>query len=401
MAGPQGEFKRLRRWAADAAGEGVLFCRPVCLPAPVTRSVWIAAGEDARRTREGRGKVKTERFVAGVTVLLVVLLAGFVSAGGPPPVPPGLERAAAAQEAHTDALLARPGVVGTAVGLGADGRPVVKIYTKSAGVHGLPDQVDGVPVEVEAIGEIVAQLTRPSPTGVSSGTERLIIKGPWLYCTVGTLGARVKAGNDVYALSNAHVYALEGSEPYGDVDVGNDRILQPGRADMAGCGTQQQINEAVIGTLAAYVPIVFSTDANNQVDAAIALTSESMVGTATPAGYTPSSTTVPTATLGLAVQKYGRTTKLTKGTVTGVNATVIVSYDTGQARFVNQIVITGSGRGKSKQFSGSGDSGSLIVTQTGYFPVALLFAGSSSSTIGNPIDLVLQALGVTIDDGTP
>ena len=338
-----------------------------------------------------------------VVVVLVVLAAGLVSAGGPPPVPPGLERAAAAQEAHTDELLARPGVVGTAVGLGADGRPVVKIYTKSAGVHGLPDQLDGVPVEVEAIGEIVAQLTRPSPTGVSSGTERLIIKGPWLYCTTGTLGARVKAGNGVvYALSNAHVYALEGSEPDGSVQVGlnGDRILQPGRADMTGCGTQQQIDAAVIGTLSDSVPIVFSTEASNQVDAAIALTSVEMVGTATPAGYTPSSTTVQ-ASIGQAVQKYGRTTKLTKGTVTGVNATVIISYDTGQARFVNQIVITGSGRGKAKQFSGAGDSGSLIVTQSGYFPVALLFAGSSSSTIGNPIDLVLEALGVTIDDGTP
>lgn len=333
--------------------------------------------------------------IAVLAVLFAALVAGLVSAGGPPPSPPGLDRAIAAQEAHTDALLAKPGVVGTAVGLGADGRPVVKIYIESAGVPGLPSRLDGVPVEVEVTGEIVAQT---SPIGVSSGTERLIVYRGFLYCTVGTLGARAKAGTSVYALSNAHVYALQGSQPYGTVQTGEngDRILQPGRADMAGCGSQQQIDDAFIGRLWTYVPIVFSRKANNTVDAALATTSTAEVGTATPAnGYgTPSSTTLPAA-LGQDVQKYGRTTGLTTGTVTGVNATVLVRYDKGLARFVNQVVVQGS----AGAFSAGGDSGSLIVTQNGNFPVALLFAGSSSSTIGNPIDLVLGAFGVTIDDG--
>lgn len=342
--------------------------------------------------------------IAVLAVLFAALMAGLVSAGagGPPQSPPGLDRAIEAQEAHTDALLAKPGVVGTAVGLGADGRPVVKIYIESAGVPGLPSRLDGVPVEVEVIGEIVAQA---SPIGVSSGTERLIVYRGFLYCTVGTLGARAKDGQNVYALSNAHVYALQGSQPSGTVQTGanGDRILQPGRADMAGCGSQPEIEAAVIGTLWTYVPIVFSRKANNTVDAALAMTSRDEVGTATPTpgGYgTPSSTTVE-ASLNLLVQKYGRTTGLTTGRVTGVNATVVVGYDKGQARFVNQVVVQGSGGA----FSAGGDSGSLIVTQSGNLPVALLFAGSSSSTIGNPIDLVLRAFGapgvVTIDNRTP
>jgi hypothetical protein len=345
--------------------------------------------------------------LAVLMIVFATLLAGPVAAGGPPIHPPGLDRAIAAQQAHTDALLARRGVVGTAVGLAADGQPVVKIYTTSAQVQGLPDQLDGVPVEVEVTGEFVAFYTRPSPTGVSTGPEELIVKGPWLYCISGTLGARVKGSSGaVYALSNAHVYAREGSEPSTPVQTGpnGDRILQPGRADMSGCGTQQQIQDAYIGNLAGYIPIDFS-GGNNEVDAAIASTTIDTVGTATPAGYSPSSTTVPaTEALGLLVQKYGRTTGLTKGTVTGVNATVNISYDVGQARFVNQVIITGSGRGKGKQFSSGGDSGSVIVTQGTcpdgvhqYCPVALLFAGSSSSTIGNPIDSVLSQLGVTID----
>ena len=348
--------------------------------------------------------------VATSVMLFVVLVAGLASAAGPPAVPPGLARAIAAQEAHTDRLLASPGVMGTAVGLGADGRPVVKIYTESAGVPGLPHRLDGVPVEVEVTGEFVAQsqsFTRPVPIGVSAGSERLIIFRGQLYCTVGTLGARVKDVTNVhYALSNAHVFALQGSQTQGTVQAGvtGDRILQPGRVDMTAqaCGSPSEINTAVIGRLWNYTPIVFSRKASNTVDAAIAPVSVNDVGTATPAdGYgVPSSTTRP-ATLDLPVKKYGRTTGLTTGTVTGVNATVMITYDIGQARFVKQVIIQGSGG----PFSAGGDSGSLIVTQNGIVPqngnqpVALLFAGSSSITIGNPIDLVLGAFGVTIDDG--
>jgi len=332
--------------------------------------------------------------------MLFVVLAAGVATGEPPSAPPGLERAIAAQEKHTDRLLTTPGVVGTAVGLGADGQPVVKIYTAGAGVPGLPHRLDGVPVEVEVTGELVAQSTRPAPIGVSSGSERLIIYRGRLYCTVGTIAARVKdSANNVYALSNAHVYALEGSDTQGTVRTGvnGDRSLQPGRVDMTdqACGSQNEIEAAVIGTLWSYVPIVVSRKASNTVDAAIARVSVSDVGTATPAdGYgVPSATTV-LPSLGLPVQKYGRTTGLTAGTVTGVNATVIITYDKGQARFVDQVIVQGSGG----SFSAAGDSGSLIVSQNGNFPVALLFAGSSSTTIGNRIDLVLGAFPVTIDD---
>ncbi len=63
--------------------------------------------------------------------------------------------------------------MGTGVGLGADGQPVIKIYTEAAGVPALPSRLDGVPVEVEVTGEIVAQdlFAQPAPIGVSSGSE--------------------------------------------------------------------------------------------------------------------------------------------------------------------------------------------------------------------------------------
>ena len=331
---------------------------------------------------------------AVVSMLLVaVVLTGLGMAGGPPSTPPGLARAIAAQEAHTDALLGRAGVVGTAVGLDAHGAPVVKIYTESGHVGGFPHAVDGVATEVEVTGELVAHNVVTN-TGVSTGTERLIIYRGSLYCTVGTLGAVVSDGTNVYALSNAHVYALQGSQPNGAVTTA-DRTLQPGRVDMTAqaCGSATEINNAAIGTLANYVPIQLSRKASNKVDAAIALlTTPPPASVPTICGYTPTTTPI-TAANNMLVKKCGRTTGPTNGKVSGINATVVISYDKGAARFVNQIVVTGA---NGSAFSDSGDSGSLIVTQSGNQPVALLFAGSPSTTIGNPIGLVLSAFGVQI-----
>src|SRR5260370_36078182 len=105
------------------------------------------------------------------------------------------------------------------------------------------------------------------------------------------------------------------------------------------------------------------------------------------------------ALLGLNVQKYGRTTHLTHGQITGVNATVTVCYDNAclkSARYGDQLIISPGG------FSGGGDSGSLIVTDDANLkPVALLFAGSATVTIANRIDLVLLRFGVTIDGFAP
>lgn len=340
--------------------------------------------------------MNTRWSITGVVSALIVIaaLAGFARAERPAGTPPGLGQAIAAQEAHTDSLLGRPGVVGTAVGLDAHGAAVVKIYTESAHETGLPHSLDGVATDVEVTGKLIAQSALVSNTGVSSGTERLMSYRGQAYCTTGTLGAVVAdPSGALYALSNAHVYALQGSKPVGAVATGStgDRALVPGRADMSGCGTPTQIDAAVIGTLWSYKAIVMSRTASNTVDAAIALLQAAPTGTAVPAGcgsYVPATTSV-SAALSQPVKKCGRTTGLTTGSVSGINATVIISYDTGQARFINQIVVSGN------SFSQGGDSGSLIVTNDATAsPVALLFAGSTSTTIGNPINVALATFGV-------
>ncbi len=311
----------------------------------------------------------------------------------------GLETAIAAQERHTDALLANLGVVGTAVGYNAGGVPVVKIFIEKAGVAGLPKRLAGVPVVIQVTGRVyalhhrpghsggpggggevdpTARFDRPVPIGVSTGHPDI---------TAGTIGARVTNGPNVYALSNNHVYANENQASTGD------DVLQPGSYD----GGSSPADD--IGTLSNFEPIVFSTSANNTIDAAIASSSTANLGNATPSnGYgTPKSTTR-AASINQKVKKYGRTTSETKGRVSAINATVNVGYGKGVARFVGQIII------EPGSFSAGGDSGSLIVVDgkgrtsaDDRRPVGLLFAGSAFITVANPIDEVLNAFDVTID----
>src|SRR6185436_3636662 len=102
-----------------------------------------------------------------------------------------------------------------------------------------------------------------------------------------------------------------------------------------------------------------------------------------------------------AVKKSGRTTGLTRSKVSGLNATISVAYDNecaGGAAFTKtysgQIVIANSG----SSFLAGGDSGSLMVEDVTTNPraVGLLYAGSSTSAIANPIGQVLTFLGTKL-----
>jgi len=346
---------------------------------------------------------------AAVTLLGALLLAAGCSESplSPPPdraarrtLRPDAQKiqtALTAQTRHTDELLRIPGVLGTAVTLLPNGEPAVRVLLASREVGGLPATLDGVPVAPLVTGMIMARSdpttrVRPAPVGFSVGHFAI---------TAGTIGARVVDGaGNVYILSNNHVLANNNGASVGDA------IYQPGTFD-GGTAADQ------VASLARFKPIDFAGGAN-PIDAAIASTTTAAVGNATPTddGYGTMSAQLygdaggdgmfddVTSLLGLRVQKYGRTTKLTKGAITGINGTVTVCYEvvfifcTKSARFTDQLIIDAAG------FSGGGDSGSLIVTDDGTSrPVALLFAGSSTQTIANRIDLVLSYFGVTIDGG--
>ncbi len=345
---------------------------------------------------------------------LLAVIAAPAALAGQHNAAPGLARAIAAQELYTNDLLAIPVVVGTAVGRSANGDPVVKIYTARDGVAGLPRALNAIGVRVEVTGAFFAvphkdkhnpgggngngdgvdpkaRFTRPVPIGVSSGTTRSITD---FSCSTGTLGARLSGGGKVYALSNNHVYALENAGVVDGPSVTGDTIVQPGPVDTDPvCDDKSGVDD--IGTLAAYVMLKFD-GSDNTVDAAIAETTMTFVGTATPGdgyGEPKTNTLVCGDCLGMAVQKFGRTSGLKKGTISGINATVNIGYSSGTARFVGQIIVSGS----KGPFIKGGDSGSLLVVKGGTDdrkPVGLLFAGTRSgkTAIANRIDLVLSEL---------
>jgi hypothetical protein len=337
-------------------------------------------------------------FVLGAVALVVVAALARGAVTGQGAGERGLERAIEVQGRNVDRLLSTPGVLGTGVSIDAGGEAAITVYLQRA-TGNVPAELDGVPVRSVVTGLIVARgcpqgpagpCDRPVPIGVSTGHPDI---------TAGTIGARVTDGADVYALSNNHVYAASNAATIGD------NALQPGTFDGG-----EDPGDA-IGTLHDFQPLNFSpsscnpsqvpTDPDcNIMDAAIALSTTAMLGNATLANGYGVPGTVPVApSVGLDVKKYGRTTSLTFGEVAEINLTVDVCYRvtvifcTKSARFVNQVGITPG------NFSAGGDSGSLIVTQTGNQPVALLFAGGSTRTIGNPIGPVLSRFGVSIDGG--
>jgi hypothetical protein len=341
---------------------------------------------------------------------------------------PHMASAIEVKNRHTDQLLAHPAVVGTAAGINDDGQVAIIIMTKGP-ADDLPRIIENTPVVLWNTGEIFAQnkvaqevetaidkskerggkpqggsttklLTqerhRPVPVGVSTG---LTVADTSPYATAGTMGCRVRDGlGNVYALSNNHVYAHEGTA------AGNAPVVQPGTLDSKNYNTNPETNADVFGNLSSFSAIVFSRRASNVIDAAIALSDISKLGNGTPL-KTDGSLYVPEYDMPLSapavdvasndeVMKIGRTTGFTTGKVAGLDASVIVRYDAGQARFDHQVYISGSG------FSAGGDSGSLIVIRGSKAPLALLFAGGSSSTFGNPIGAVLtyfsDQLGSTV-----
>jgi hypothetical protein len=98
-------------------------------------------------------------------------------------------------------------------------------------------------------------------------------------------------------------------------------------------------------------------------------------------------TGVSTATLGTAVQKFGRTTNYTTGNIIQVDVTATVDYDGPTAVFQGQLMAGAMSQG--------GDSGSAVLDDQKRV-VALLYAGSDTTTLFNPIQDVLTALNVEI-----
>jgi hypothetical protein len=330
--------------------------------------------------------------------LLLLLLASAGCVEGPTPLEEGLRPQAArvpgtdiiaVQNRYTPGLLRREGIIGTGIRLSGTGEQSIAVYALTPGhaaAARIPERLEGFGVNVVVTGRILATDyndpttgQRPAPNGFSIGHYAI---------TAGTIGARVTDGTHAYILSNNHVLANSNNGRAGDP------IYQPGPYD-GGTAADQ------IGTLADFQPINMSMFATNTMDAAIALVDAGdVLGTTPTYAYGAPGTTPAAATLDMAVKKFGRTTGLTHGTVSEVNATIEVCYIVFYNLCLESAYFNGQIGIAPGTFSGGGDSGSLIVTDdASNSPVGLLFAGSSTRTFANPIAPVLARFGVTIDAG--
>lgn len=233
----------------------------------------------------------------------------------------------------------------------------------------IPKEYKGIITDVIEVGEIKAQAftskVRPTLGGYSIG--------PAGYSTVGTLGCLVtnKTGTELstYILSNNHVIARENAASIGSL------ILQPAQGDGGSNPSDGVAN------LSQFVTIDFS-GGNNLVDCAIAkvisttLVSSQIASIGNISG-------IASAIVGGWVQKSGRSSGYTTGTIQSINTTLSVSYSGGKtATFIRQIT--------TSYMSTTGDSGSILLDSNNRV-IGLLFAGSTSISAFNDIRDVLKS----------
>ncbi len=313
------------------------------------------------------------------------------------------------QEAKTPGLFENPEIVGTAVGRSESGEPVILVFTASElPASATPLELEGIPVVTQVTGRLVAKKggggvnhrsiqTPPIQLGTSGGWRFDLANG---FCCGGTLGSLVSVGGTQHVLSNYHVlYADIVNGGNGRVASPGDPVIQPALIDV-GCNANNAQNVATLVAGGGSLP-------SGNIDAGIAQVIPGMVRTdgAILEVGTISATPI-SATIGQAVKKSGRTTGLSRASVSGLNASVQITYENECAggvsftkTFTGQIVTTNRRCG----FLDGGDSGSLMVQDitTNPRPVGLLFAGSvtcnnSAIAIANPINSVLSFYGATM-----
>ena len=324
---------------------------------------------------------------------------------------PRVQEIMAVQDRHTPSLMANPNVVGTATGLGPDGQLAILVFTDHPSESGsMTASLDGVPVIEQVTGRLVARKGPGgggiSHTAIQSPPIQLGTSGGWRYdlangyCCGGTLGSLVHIGATQYVLSNWHVlYSDIVSGGNSRVAQPGDPVIQPGLIDV-GCNANNAQNVATLVAGGGSLP-------GGNVDAGIAQVIPGMVRTdgAILEIGTISATTV-AAFIGQGVKKSGRTTALSRSTVSGLNGTVQITYENECAggtaftkTYTGQIIIAN----RRCNFLDGGDSGSLMVEDetTNPNPVGLLYAGSvicgnSAVAIANPINAVLSFFGAAM-----
>jgi hypothetical protein len=318
---------------------------------------------------------------------------------------PMVQSVMAVQDRHTARLMADPEVIGTATTVTDDGRLAIMVLaTTDRAAKAVDKEIDGIPVVVHRTDKIVAMKTKP-PAGVSHTAKQtppiqLGTSGGWRYdlangyCCGGTLGSLINVGGQKRVLSNYHVFEADiVSGGNGRVATTGDYVIQPGLIDVA-CNAANAQNVATL--------VVTHSLPGSNVDCSSATIISGMVrddGAILEVGTLSAQTVA--ASVGQLVKKSGRTTGLTRSSVSALNGTVSVAYENECAggaaftkTFTGQIIVAN----KRSRFLAGGDSGSMMVEDVSTNPraVGLLFAGSSTLAVANPIGQVLSFFGATM-----
>ena len=292
---------------------------------------------------------------------------------------PTLAQASMVIDVRGPELLAIPGVSGIGIGLDRAGAAVAVVLIERADVV-VPGTLDGLPVTTEVAGPFRAfSLTgryRPVAVGVSAGNA--------VDCVPGTIGCVVTARGKRYLLSASHVFARQGRALIGEA------IAQPSLPDVDST-CRMAPPRSVVARLADFEPVVYDGHTPNRFDAAIAELTDDATCATLPAYYGLPSSDPADAVPGAAIEKVGRTTELTRGTIKAIDVKVKITFPSGTALFTGQILT-------SKAFGDFGDSGALVVTHDGEFhPVGIVIGGGSGGVaIASPIGPILERFGATV-----
>jgi hypothetical protein len=366
-------------------------------------------------TRRERRKPRRRYIVRGmVWPALLLGVATVVAAQEGPPLEQRLEQLKEIQARRQHEIMQLPGVNGIGIGRDKNSGELVflVVVDKHAPMPPLPERIEGVPVVVERHERIMLQEgglgcvpchADPQPLPVEMGNSQftdLLCQA----CTMGFKACDLDTRRLVF-VTNDHCSAdatrCEGSAPLGT------RITSPAPFDNfprctlnVGCNGTTCTLGADIGDVSENGTI--TCGASDTVDASVVDSDDTLTSNTIRDIGTPS--TIPgTVMPGDMVQKSGRTTGLTFGTVGSVNFMFSLSYVCcATVTFVGQILVNADDGCSDPPcvWSQGGDSGSAVLTRADPPQiVGLHFAGTPDGSVGiaNQIRDVLNRFNLTLD----
>lgn len=324
---------------------------------------------------------------------------------------------------HEKKILSLENVVGLGFGYKivqgrTTNKPAVMVLVKkkipdeqSLGRNMIPKILSETPTDVIEVGDVRllaarVEKARPAKPGMSIGHYKI---------TAGTFGALVrdqKTGKPLI-LSNNHVLANATDGNDGRSAIG-DVILQPGAHDggtpsdviaylerfvpiskntgTSSCAIANGLKKIINGLLRVVKPdyeinFVKKTSSRNMIDAAVArpvkaeYVASDIVGLGEITGIREPS-------IGMTLQKSGRTTGISKSSIQAMDIVLKVMLGPGEEAVFYEQILTGP-------MAQPGDSGSIVVNDE-MKAVGLLFAGSDQATLINPIINVMKLLQIEL-----